>query len=114
MRYRLEFHPNPLCMTIHVDKVMTTSSIEMFCGEKWDKDKQPPIVKELYKEVPGIDSITLKRYEVGIMQSEISLKKGVVFGWKEITKKVLPLLLKQYEPGGKLVETGKPLGKSKF
>lgn len=102
MRYQLEYHPNPNCLSIHVDKQLTAEGIEWFWGEKWDKDKQPLFVQDIFANVPGITEVSIKKYE-------LSLSKGVLFNWLEIVKNTVFILHMHLDPENEMREEASPM-----
>lgn len=102
MLYQLEYHPNPNCMTVHVDKKLTDDMIELFMSADWDKDKQPAIVRDIFNSVEGVKQVSLHRYEVGIT-------KGTVFEWKDMIDKIIFNLQMTLAPQEEMKEKDAPM-----
>ena len=99
MRVRIEFFPNPNCATFHIDKRVTDKSIETFdMGPNWKAEEQPELVKDLFT-IEGVDHITLRQYEVGLVKAD-------VFEWDEIISKVEAIIKKAMDPNGEMVRLG--------
>lgn len=104
MRYQLEYHPNPDCLSIHVSSCITKKSIERFDADQSMDDGQQPrprLIDDLFK-IDGITAVTLQRYEIG-------LAKGTVFEWKEIMPIALEVLNINLNGMGVIEEKGKPI-----
>lgn len=102
MRYQVEYHPNPLCISIHVDKQLTAEGIEMFKGGSWEKDKQPLFVQDIFATVEGVTEISIKKYD-------LQLIKGVLFNWEEIIKKAVLILQMHLDPEKEMREAAAPM-----
>lgn len=99
MRVRIEFFPNPNCVTFHIDKRVTDKSIEIFdMGPNWKAEEQPQLVKDLFI-IEGVDHITLRQYEVGLVKAD-------VFEWDEIVPKAEAMIKKAMDPNGEILRLG--------
>lgn len=95
MRIKLETHPNSDCLTIHLDRLVTTHPILRY--EQHDNGKtmgyshevHSPIVYDLFQQ-PGLVSVTLSDYH-------ISLVKGQAFTWLELLNYILVTVLKHMD-----------------
>jgi hypothetical protein len=102
MLYQLEYHSNPNCLSIHVDKKLTDKMIEHFMSADWHKDKQPAIVRDIFNSVEGVEQVSLHRYEIGIT-------KGVVFEWKDMIDKIIFNLQLAFAPQEEMKEKVAPI-----
>jgi hypothetical protein len=111
MRYRIEFHPNPDCVTIHVNKRLIRDRIQSFEspsdgvnvyeeGVFVRTDPPPAFVKYLF-EIDGIEGITLRQFGV-------RLKKGSVFGWENVLSRAIAILNLELFPDDEPKEVGPP------
>jgi hypothetical protein len=99
MKFQLEFHPNPDCMTVHVAKQLTEKAIEMWMdGTDLDRNDEihspaPAYVKEIYALDGVTDHISLKRYKLGV-------SKGKLFSWDDLAPKIVAIMQSYLEPEG--------------
>jgi hypothetical protein len=107
MKFQLEFHPNPDCMTVHVAKQLTEKAIEIWMdGTDLDRDDEihspaPAYIKEIYALDGITDHISLKRYELGV-------SKGKLFSWDELVPKIVAIMQSYLEPEGTAEMVGQP------
>ena len=89
MRCKIQFHPNPVCVTFHVTRIVTRSSIISVGSEKefgpgYGLKKMPVIASKMFK-IRGVKHVTLGRYE-------INLQRGDAFSWEEVIPGVVRTL----------------------
>lgn len=110
MKYKLEFHPNPDCVSIHLQKRLCTD-IEMFDSPEdkiivWENDeivgeKDPPdYIKRLWG-VPGVAGITIQHYD-------LMLTKGAAFDWNDMLSQIIAILNFEFYPDSKPEMLGEP------
>jgi len=108
MRFQLEFHPNPDCMTVHVAKQLTEKMIEMWMdGTNLDRDDEihspaPAYVKEIYALDGVTGHVSLGRYQLGV-------SKGKLFSWNELAPKIIAIMQSYLEPEGIIEMVGQPI-----
>ena len=99
MRYRFAFCPNPDMVVVHTDKQIVTS-IQMYHYPDTDVDVQSHLVRDLFG-IEGVTSVTLNPYQ-------ITIGKGGVFGWNEMTSAILHCIQTNLEPNGEITEVKPP------
>ncbi len=102
MKYQLEYHPNPNRLSIHLNKEVTGAQIESFKSSICAEKIRPEVVNDIFSAVEGVSEITLQRYE-------ISVGKGVVFGWDDMIDQILLILQMHLDPEGKQEEKKAPM-----
>ena len=90
-------------LRIHIDK-RVVGSIENWNSPDLNVESQPRLVRDLFS-FDGVVQIFISPYE-------ITIEKGGVFEWKEMTSAILHCIQTNLEPEGELVET-KPPSKKK-
>lgn len=99
MKFQLEFHPNPDCMTVHVATQLTEKMIEMWHdGTDLDRNDEidspaPAYIKEIYALDGVTDHISLKRYQLGVC-------KGKLFSWDDLAPQIVAIMQAYLEPEG--------------
>lgn len=102
MRYRLEYHPNPNCLDIHLDQEVTNQRIvtyEIDSGEPKDQMFTPKPTPEWVKNifaVLGVEGVHLCPHAVGIT-------KATMFSWRKILPLILFAIKGQFAPDGKAI-----------
>ena len=76
LRHKWEFHPNPICATLHISE-RVTDRFKYFTNPCDDLEEQPEFVKQLF-QIPGIVGVSLHQYGIHIDRAEI-------YSWDEIT-----------------------------
>ncbi len=99
MRVQKEFFPNPDCVEIHIDKVVTEEMILCFEGRRMSCVGDGPIPEFVDKLfcVPGVTKVTCHKYSVGIT-------KGSVFTWDEVLPPVVEVLKNTFDLFGEVTE----------
>lgn len=102
MLYQLEYHPNPNCLKVHVDKKLTDKGIESFENVDWDVEKQPAFVRDIFSNVEGVTRISVSCHEIFLM-------KGTVFEWKDMIDKIIFNLQMNLAPQEEMKEKAAPM-----
>jgi hypothetical protein len=108
MKFQLEFHPNPDCMTVHVAMQLTEKMIEMWMdGTDLDRNDEihnpaPAYIKEIYALDGVTDHISLRRYQLGVA-------KGKLFSWDDLAPKIVAIMYSYLEPEGTAEMVGQPI-----
>ena|SRR3989344_3413680 len=90
IKYRLEYHPNPNCCEIHLNKELISNKTHIL-GSEFDSseelggEKKAKELMELLVNTDGIDYIFIKKFS-------ISIHKGEVFDWEEVIPNVLDVI----------------------
>lgn len=85
MKLLVEFAPNPNSMTLHVDKRVTDSMIEMFDCPSRDSSTQPLYIKKIFNKIDGIEQIFLGQYHIHLL-------KGTIFNWNKLIPRIQEIL----------------------
>lgn len=98
MRYCIEYHPNPDCMTIHLDRLLTKKMIETYDSpEPYEsEDVRPSFVTDIF-QINGVERVWMNSYSIGIT-------KGSVFEWDEIRTRALSAIQSNFDPTDPMVE----------
>lgn len=111
MKYKLEFHPNPDCLSIHITKRLVKSGCQRFESSTdkidiWDNNmvvgqKDPPAFVTRLFEVEGIKTVHIDQYE-------IDLEKGSVFEWNDMLERIISILNIELFPDDEPQQIGDP------
>lgn len=101
MRYRFEFHPDPDCLTLHVDFILPRV---YKCGDvgpfEAPLDEEDAAFTAELGSIDGTDRISLgsdSRYECHVV-------KGCLFEWGPIQRELLRIFAVRYSPFADPVE----------
>jgi hypothetical protein len=108
MKFQLEFHPNPDCMTIHVRKRLTNKMIECWDDvESMDKeDKYHRPAPAYVKEIAQIDGVN---GDISLHPYELSVIKGHLFSWEDLSPQIVEAMKKHFEAEGTVEMVDSPI-----
>ncbi len=111
MKYKLEFHPNPNCLSIHVTSRLVNNMCENFESpsdkiDVWNGntivgEKDPPVYVTRLFGVDGIKTVHIDQYE-------ISLTKGSAFEWNDMLGRIITILNIELFPDSEPQQMGAP------
>lgn len=100
MKYQFEHHPNPQCITLHVDVELpyVTERYKAFGDEEVDEED-----RQFFADLIDIRGIQYVSLGVG-GRYQASFTKGSVFDWEPIKAEVLEVFRRRFCPNGPMVE----------
>ena len=101
MKYQIEYHPNPNCVTVHVDKRVVVGKQGFFSCRFASGEETPNLARHLL-DVHGVEEVHLGKYDV-------QLTKGVVFKWEDMFKQIVAIIDLDLNPEGKVEESAPPI-----